>query len=931
MRRARSQHVVLATTLVSWLAASLVRADLLSLPAHLEIGTTNSSDRAYEFRLTNMGDAPITWTFLGADEGPGWLDATLDRVWHSPFPDPSTSDDFFASVPDSFFFNANDDQDTITAARAPDLYGVGGGNRFRVAGEEIGYGDDGVNYVTATVGGNGLFVWGCEFTGTADAGTALATYGELSPPPVGRGVSASSFSVVAGGRTYFAFVKSVHGGGDPALNHLWLVESETPPTHTFSADPAEDIDMLSGFSRGDRVYLIVFSTKADTAPSNPSLEPPAMVFARHVAPAPIALEPVSGTIPPGGLQNVVATVGSSGLRTDWTQARLRALLFDDGEGELSVPADITVYAAWNMSIVAGSLNTLSGTEFEAREVHLSHRDGVPLPVNITSPVPWISVSPQSGTLPFTVTLSGDASAAPLGAVSTVLTAELGRGQSRDFGVSTNVEEPRFHQLVAAPGDPFVYAAHNNAVPGGQDYIVRVDPHTASLESILARPRGGVQIALDPGENLYLLNGGEIVVLGLGGLPVNRRSELGLFDPRGIAAGAGDSVVVYHYRSIEWYDSTTFASISEVDVSQAGHMAGWGGDGAIFFANLRGSSLQRMPSDRFGSLLRRSFGASSSEGPFVVSAQAKRVFFSDRVFDENLNSLGTLPEAVIACSPRGELAVTATGVRRLSTGGDLVMSFPFPATAAAVWGDAERVIVHDSDMSQTVSLPLRDYAVTAADFGAAELGVTDMVAVTVTNFGVEPLTLTGATDGEVTLSPFPTTVAPGGSAILNATFSPSAEGATAGAVTLFDDFIEGPTRTVEFTAEGVFDPATLPGYADWRATHFAQNPSPGDPLADPDRDRYPNFAEFLFGLDPNLAGDPSGHLPAIVDGQLSYVRRTTSADHISLEHSIDLTAWETAPPHPETTSDLGNGIERVIVDLPVSGGFYRAAARLAVGG
>jgi hypothetical protein len=73
---------------------------------------------------------------------------------------------------------------------------------------------------------------------------------------------------------------------------------------------------------------------------------------------------------------------------------------------------------------------------------------------------------------------------------------------------------------------------------------------------------------------------------------------------------------------------------------------------------------------------------------------------------------------------------------------------------------------------------------------------------------------------------------------------------------------------EYRFELAFEEETPPGYAEWRARHFADGDAQGAPSADPDRDGRDNLMELTLGGDP-LAFDAG--VPFTVDSWGGYVR------------------------------------------------------------
>ncbi len=88
--------------------------------------------------------------------------------------------------------------------------------------------------------------------------------------------------------------------------------------------------------------------------------------------------------------------------------------------------------------------------------------------------------------------------------------------------------------------------------------------------------------------------------------------------------------------------------------------------------------------------------------------------------------------------------------------------------------------------------------------------------------------------------------------------------------------------------------------------------------DPDGDGLTNFQEYAFGLAPNSGSsvNPITQTLSKSTGLFTYTRRLTSFTGIvyTYEYSTDLATWTTFTPDT-TTSDSGNPVEAVTVDVP----------------
>lgn len=158
----------------------------------------------------------------------------------------------------------------------------------------------------------------------------------------------------------------------------------------------------------------------------------------------------------------------------------------------------------------------------------------------------------------------------------------------------------------------------------------------------------------------------------------------------------------------------------------------------------------------------------------------------------------------------------------------------------------------------------------SDFGVATVGgATVMVTFTIRNTGNRPLNLTGTpkvvvsgadtVDFTVTRQP-DSTVAAGGEATFDVTFSPGAAWLRSAALTIAsNDRDENP---YEFAIQGWGTGPGLTIHESWRQTYFGDIANSGDgaDLNDFDKDGIPNLLEYAFGLHPKQ--NSAGMLPRL---------------------------------------------------------------------
>ena len=113
-----------------------------------------------------------------------------------------------------------------------------------------------------------------------------------------------------------------------------------------------------------------------------------------------------------------------------------------------------------------------------------------------------------------------------------------------------------------------------------------------------------------------------------------------------------------------------------------------------------------------------------------------------------------------------------------------------------------------------------------------------------------------------------------------------------------------------------DPIPNP-YAAWRRSHFTPseqiNPAISDPGANPDADRYDNWAEYLLRGNPR-AVEAAGPLWFERQGPTIYlhlhVARTAEANDVTVESSFDVQSWtEALRLQPSELRNRGETVER----------------------
>lgn len=73
----------------------------------------------------------------------------------------------------------------------------------------------------------------------------------------GGTVTGYTFSIIVGCLTYDVFVKQVCNAGDPSINQIYIVQSGSGASHTFSTDSNDGLHTLSGLNSATRLYYLL--------------------------------------------------------------------------------------------------------------------------------------------------------------------------------------------------------------------------------------------------------------------------------------------------------------------------------------------------------------------------------------------------------------------------------------------------------------------------------------------------------------------------------------------------------------------------------------------------------------------------------------------------------------------------------------------------
>ncbi len=177
----------------------------------------------------------------------------------------------------------------------------------------------------------------------------------------------------------------------------------------------------------------------------------------------------------------------------------------------------------------------------------------------------------------------------------------------------------------------------------------------------------------------------------------------------------------------------------------------------------------------------------------------------------LGSIGTAPLSITKIATSGDFAETNNCAPTLAPSASCVINVSFSPTAAGTRSGALTVTDNAPGNAQTVTLtgaglgaPNVGLSPAGLTFVGQSLGTTSSpLAITLTNTGSAPLTITGTTvtgDFAETNS-CPSSIAAGASCVINITFAPTAAGSRYGSVALADNAAGSP-QTITLTGTGL---------------------------------------------------------------------------------------------------------------------------------
>jgi hypothetical protein len=204
----------------------------------------------------------------------------------------------------------------------------------------------------------GLFVLAADLHGIG----AFSVHGDLGADGSGS-VDGSVFQTTLAGVTYRAFVKRVWGAGDPSVNHMIIVANDSASTHAFATSTNDDYHQVSGLATSPRLYYLLFASTGGNYVDNVAMQQIMTTFLNLVNRAPpwLAVDPDSGSTPPGGNTTLNVRFDATGLLGGDYRGAIEVVSNDPDENPFLVPVSMHVTGA--PRIVASRDTIAFGTLF----------------------------------------------------------------------------------------------------------------------------------------------------------------------------------------------------------------------------------------------------------------------------------------------------------------------------------------------------------------------------------------------------------------------------------------------------------------------------------------------------------------------------------------------------------------------------------------
>lgn len=351
----------------------------------LAVGTGGSTTRTLS--LTNNGGKPLTWSIATSTSlignvvpGPEYLgkDAiSEDKTNAHPSPPANvytapasglsnnnfTTPPSLATVLTNLNFNAGLVRGSIPSRYSfsegvtgtnindggNDMYD--GGNFLDTStapGTYLNYSDNAiVSSTTLGTGGqyftrkyDGFWVFAADISGLS----YFETTGNLGADGSGA-TDTAVLTQVYGGVTYKGFVKRVYNAGDPSINHIIIVADNGTVTHSASTNTNDDYHRITGLAGATRIYYLLYAGTSGAYIDNTAAQTIMAAFIDALlTPSWLTPSVSSGTIPAGGTQNVVLTLGTPNL-VNGTYTRPVVITSNDPlQPQTSIPVNLTVAA-----------------------------------------------------------------------------------------------------------------------------------------------------------------------------------------------------------------------------------------------------------------------------------------------------------------------------------------------------------------------------------------------------------------------------------------------------------------------------------------------------------------------------------------------------------------------------------------------------------
>lgn len=293
-------------------------------------------------------------------------------------------------------------------------------------------------------------------------------------------------------------------------------------------------------------------------------------------------------------------------------------------------------------------------------------------------VPWLSLSPSSGHAGDTLQVTADPAGLPPG-VQTGSVNLTSAGVTVSLPVSLELFHPVLVRMIADPVRPVIYALHAGQT-GGQSYVMVISTASGRITEVLPVGTGASDFTINRQEDkLYVSNWGQPVIQAV---DLDTRTVLTPI-PSGTdiyKLNAGRAGRLYTEGFNQWVsgqilNSATGTLIAGADIGFRAGDAEIDPAGVFYYHcddNISDAHITKLDvrNDKWNQVTTSTESSGFGSRNLVLSADGTRLFWTQRVYGDDLKLIRDLGEEIFSTSARGELAVSDRKILNASNGVEL---------------------------------------------------------------------------------------------------------------------------------------------------------------------------------------------------------------------------------------------------------------------